>query len=90
MLSEETLFSRAISGKFDTDNLITNMERCREIANGLSFMDMIDGTSRQVGLMAELLYRVRNMPDIEYIDLETILMDHIETSGGSRKGDRSN
>ena len=90
MLSEETLFSKAISGKFDTDDLLANMDRCREIANGLSFMDMIDGTSRQVGLMAELLYRVRNMPDIEYIDLETILMDHIETSGGSRKGDRSN
>jgi len=90
MFSEKTLFSRALRGKFDTDNLLTNMDRCKEIANGLSFMDMIDGTSRQVGLMAELLYRIRNMPDIEYIDIETILMDHIEASGGSRKGENSN
>tara|TARA_Y100001951_G_C11199141_1_gene216099 strand:- start:417 stop:680 length:264 start_codon:yes stop_codon:yes gene_type:complete len=87
MINKETLFNRAISGNFDTDNLILNMNRCREIANGLRFTDIIQGTSRHIGLMAELLYRVRHMPDIEYIDFETILKNYEEASGGSRKGD---
>jgi len=87
MEDKRTLFQRARSGDFDTDNLISNLNRCKEIADSLSFSCIVDNTSRDMGLIAELLYRVKNMPSVEYIDFESMLEDHYLASGGSRKGD---
>ena len=87
MKDKQTLFQRARSGDFDTENLITNLNRCKEIADTLSFSSIVDNTSRDMGLIAELLYRVKNMPSVEYIDFESMLEDYYIASGGSRKGD---
>jgi len=87
MKDKQTLFQRARSGDFDTDNLITNLNRCKEIADTLSFSSIVDNTSRDMGLIAELLYRVKNMPSMECIDFESMLEEYYIASGGSRKGD---
>jgi len=87
MKDKQTLFQRARSGDFDTENLLTNLNRCKEIADTLSFSSIVDNTSRDMGLIAELLYRVKNMPSVEYIDFESMLEDYYIASGGSRKGD---
>ena len=87
MKDKQTLIQRARSGDFDTENLLTNLNRCKEIADTLSFSSIVDNTSRDMGLIAELLYRVKNMPSVEYIDFESMLEDYYIASGGSRKGD---
>jgi len=87
MKDKQTLFQRARLGDFDTDNLITNLNRCKEIADTLSFSSIVDNTSRDMGLIAELLYRVKNMPSMECIDFESMLEEYYIASGGSRKGD---
>jgi len=33
-------------------------------------MDVIDPTSRQIGLLAELIARVREIPELELIEIE--------------------
>jgi len=87
MEDKRTLFQRARAGDFDTDNLLTNLNRCKEIANDLSFSSIVDNTSRDMGLIAELLYRVKNMPSVEYIDFESMFEEYYMATGGSRKGD---
>ena len=87
MEDKRTLFQRARAGDFDTDNLLTNLNRCKEIANTLSLYNLVDNTSREIGLIAELIYRIQNMPSIEYIDFDSMLEDYYIASGGSRKGD---
>jgi|TARA_R100001530_G_scaffold101236_2_gene70366 hypothetical protein len=87
MEDNQTLLQKARTGGFDTENLITNLNRCKEIANTLSLYNLVDNTSREIGLIAELIYRIQNMPSIEYIDFDSMLEDYYIASGGSRKGD---
>ena len=67
-----TLYQRAIIDGFEIDNVYENLERCREISHELKIMDIIDPSSRQIGLLSELLYRMKNMPELEILDLSTI------------------
>ena len=54
---------------FHIDNVYENLERCREISNELKLTDLIDPTSKQIGLLSELLYRMKIMPELEILDL---------------------
>ena len=72
----KTLYQKALSGDYEISNVYDNLERCREISNELKIMDIIDPSSRQVGLLSELLYRMKHMPELEILDLSTI--DEVE------------
>ena len=39
-------------------------------------MDIIDPNSRNIGLLSELLYRMKHMPELEILDID--LMDDQE------------
>ena len=65
----KTLYQKALSGDYEISNVYDNLERCREISHELKIMDIIDPSSRQIGLLSELLYRMKNMPEIEILDM---------------------
>tara|TARA_R100000329_G_C7536790_1_gene189437 strand:+ start:125 stop:361 length:237 start_codon:yes stop_codon:yes gene_type:complete len=68
MERDKTLYEKALSDDFQIDNIVDNLNRCREITNELRLVDVIDPSSRQIGLLCELLYRIQNMPDLEILD----------------------
>jgi hypothetical protein len=57
---------------FHIDNVYENLERCREISRELQLTDIIDPNSKQIGLLSELLYRMKNMPELEILDLNLL------------------
>jgi len=65
----KTLYQKALSGDFEINDVYHNLERCREISKELSLVDIIDPTSRQIGLLSELLYRMKHMPELEILDI---------------------
>ena len=65
----ETLYHKALFGEFEVGNIHQNLERCREISGELSIIDLIDPNSRQIGLLSELLYRMKHMPELEILDV---------------------
>ena len=69
MSEYKTLYQKALSGDFEIDNVFENLERCREISAELNHMDVIDPNSKQIGLLSELLYRMKNMPELEILDM---------------------
>ena len=72
MERNRTLYQRARMSDFHIDNVYENLERCREISNELKLTDLIDPTSKQIGLLSELLYRMKNMPELEILDLNLL------------------
>tara|TARA_R110002096_G_scaffold426256_1_gene635793 strand:- start:1085 stop:1303 length:219 start_codon:yes stop_codon:yes gene_type:complete len=64
------MFEKAIMGDYEVEDIHSNLRRCREISGQLNVLDIIDPTSRNVGLIAELVFRVNNMPELELIELE--------------------
>ena len=71
-----TLYQKALSGDFEIRDVYHNLERCREITKELKIMDIIDPNSRNIGLLSELLYRMKHMPELEILDID--LMDDQE------------
>ena len=65
----KTLYQKALSGDFEINDVYYNLERCREISKELKIMDIIDHNSRQIGLLSELLFRMKNMPELEILDI---------------------
>jgi len=65
----KTLYQKALSGDFEINDVYYNLERCREISKELKIMDIIDPNSRQIGLLSELLFRMKNMPELEILDI---------------------
>ena len=57
---------------FKIDSVYDNLERCREISRELQLTDIIDPNSKQIGLLSELLYRMKNMPELEILDLNLL------------------
>jgi hypothetical protein len=57
---------------FKIDSVYDNLERCREISQELKLTDLIDPNSKQIGLLSELLYRMKNMPELEILDLNLL------------------
>ena len=67
---ERTMFEKALIGDYEIKDVFTNIQRCREISSELKILDLIDPNSRNVSLMAELVYRVKNMPELELIEID--------------------
>ena len=65
----ETLYHKALFGELEVGNIHQNLERCREISGELSLIDLIDPNSKQIGLLSELLYRMKHMPELEILDV---------------------
>lgn len=72
MERNRTLYQRARMNDFRIDNVYDNLERCREISRELQLTDIIDPNSKQIGLLSELLYRMKNMPELEILDLNLL------------------
>ena len=72
MSKELTLFDKALMGEFKIKDIYTNSERCKEISSEIQILDIIDPTSRKIGLISELLYRVKNMPELHLIEVDEI------------------
>ena len=73
MERDKTLYEKAILNDFQIDNIVDNLNRCREISNELKLIDIIDASSRQIKLLSELLYRIQNMPDLELLDFNMFM-----------------
>ena len=67
MSEYKTLYQKALAGDFEIGNVYENLERCREISAELKLMDVIDPNSMQICLISELLYRIKNMPDLQIL-----------------------
>tara|TARA_R100000773_G_C4173131_1_gene86002 strand:+ start:178 stop:414 length:237 start_codon:yes stop_codon:yes gene_type:complete len=72
MERNRTLYQRARMNDFRIDSVYENLERCREISEELQLTDIIDPNSKQIGLLSELLYRMKNMPELEILDLNLL------------------
>tara|TARA_R100000278_G_scaffold14566_1_gene15180 strand:+ start:132 stop:368 length:237 start_codon:yes stop_codon:yes gene_type:complete len=72
MERNRTLYQRARMNDFQIDSVYDNLERCREISQELKLTDLIDPNSKQIGLLSELLYRMKNMPELEILDLNLL------------------
>ena len=70
MNREPTMFEKALMGDYEVEDIHSNLKRCREISGQLNVLDIIDPSSRNIGLIAELVFRVNNMPELELIEVE--------------------
>ena len=73
---ERTMFEKALIGDYEIKDVFTNIQRCREISRELKILDLIDPNSRDVSLMAELVYRVNNMPELELIEIDEYTLNN--------------
>ena len=73
---ERTMFEKALIGDYEIKDVFTNIQRCREISSELKILDLIDPNSRDVSLMAELVYRVNNMPELELIEIDEYTLNN--------------
>ena len=64
------MIEKALQGDYEIVDIFTNIKRCKEISDQLEILDIIDPTSRDMGLLAELVYRVSNMPELELIEVD--------------------
>ena len=76
MNREITLFEKALIGDYEIKDIYTNIARCKEIADKLKILDIIDPTSKNVSLIAELVYRVKYMPDLQLIEIDEFVLDN--------------
>ena len=56
-----TLYQRAKHDEFEELDIFQTIDRIQEIANEINFTDLINLSSRQMGLIAELLWRVKRI-----------------------------
>ena len=56
-----TLYQRAKHDDFEELDIFQTIDRIQEIANEISFTDLVNLSSRQMGLIAELLWRVKRI-----------------------------
>ena len=75
MARPKTLYQRAVTGDIEIGDVVSNIDKCKDIAKEIKIIDIINPTSRQIGMLAELLYRVKNMPDLEKLDNTSAFMD---------------
>ena len=64
------MLEKAIYGDYEITDIYTNLERCREISKELKILDIIEPSGRNVGLIAELIYRMNNMPELQIIEMD--------------------
>lgn len=67
----KTLYQKAKADELEELDIFSTIERIQEIAKEIQLTDLIDPTSRQMGLIAELLWRVERI-NISPIDIRTV------------------
>ena len=67
----KTLYQKAKADKLEELDIFSTIERIQEISTETKLTDLIDPTSRQMGLIAELLWRVERI-NISPIDIRTV------------------
>ncbi len=56
-----TLYQKARHDEFEELDIFQTIDRIQEIANEVSLTDLVNLSSRQMGLIAELLWRVKRI-----------------------------
>ena len=56
-----TLYQKAKHDDFEELDIFQTIDRIQEIANEIKFTDLVNLSSRQMGLIAELLWRVKRI-----------------------------
>ena len=57
----KTLLQKAREDSFDDLDIFSTVNRLQEIAKEIKFADLVDLSSKQMGLVAELLWRVKRI-----------------------------
>ena len=57
----KTLLQKAREDSFDDLDIFSTVNRLQEIAKEVKFADLVDLSSKQMGLVAELLWRVKRI-----------------------------
>ena len=57
----KTLYQKARHDEFEELDIFQTIDRIQEIANEISLTDLVNLSSRQMGLIAELLWRVKRI-----------------------------
>ena len=57
----KTLYHKARDNEFEELDIFRTIERLQEIAEEIKLTDLINLTSRQMGMVAELLWRVQRI-----------------------------
>ena len=70
MEREKTMFEKALVGDYEIKDVFTNIERCKQISSQLKILDLIEPRSRDISLIAELVYRVNNKPELQLIEID--------------------
>ena len=63
----KTLYHRAKEDDFEELDIFSTIKRLQEIADEIKFSDLVSLSSRQMGMIAELLWRVHRI-EISPID----------------------
>ena len=63
----KTLYHKARDNEFEELDIFSNIERLQEIAEEIKLSDLLSLSSRQMGMVAELLWRVHRI-EISPID----------------------
>ena len=63
----KTLYHKARDNEFEEMDIFSTIERLQEIAEEIKLTDLINLSSRQMGMVAELLWRVHRI-EISPID----------------------
>jgi len=71
-MNRDTQFMQALRKEIVVGDPQFNIAKCKELANEIKITDVIDPTSKQIGMLAELLFRVKEIPDLELIEIEGI------------------
>ena len=67
----KTLYQQAKFNELEELDIFSTIERIQEISTEIKLTDLINPTSRQMGLIAELLWRVERI-NISPIDIRTV------------------
>ena len=57
----KTLYHKARDDDFEELDIFSTIERLQEISNEIKFSDLVNLSSRQMGLVAELLWRIQRI-----------------------------
>ena len=57
----KTLYHKARDNDFEELDIFSTIERLQEISNEIKFSDLVNLSSRQMGMVAELLWRIQRI-----------------------------
>ena len=57
----KTLYHKARDNDFEELDIFSTIERLQEIADEIKFSDLVSLSSRQMGMIAELLWRIQRI-----------------------------